>query len=202
MPNRDSKPKLIIFAGANGSGKTTAAQFLLPRLRIKEFVNADEIARGLSPLNPAGQALAAGRLVIKRTDEMIAKGESFAIETTLSGHHVEKIIARARQAGYRIEMHYIFCSDININLKRIKNRVKQGGHHVPAADVRRRYWRSLRNFWTIYQCLCDIITVYDTTSGNAAELFEWAEGPVVKVYDMVLGERFFTKVFEAVKNEH
>lgn len=131
--------KLIIFAGANGSGKTTVARAVLPKMKIKEFVNADEIARGLSPLNPTGQAVAAGRLVSKRIDELTAKGESFAIGTTLSGTAQIRKIRAAQKAGYSVEMHYIFCRDINLNIRRVKLRAKQGGHDVPVADIRRRY---------------------------------------------------------------
>ncbi len=191
-----TKPKLIIFAGANGSGKTTAAEHLLPRLKIKEFVNADEIARGLSPLNPAGQAVAAGKLVLSRTAGLIRKGGSFAIETTLSGGHLKKIIARAKAAGYAVEMHYIFCSDININLKRIKNRVRQGGHHVPAPDVRRRYWRSLRNF-EIYEALCDIMVLYDTTREGLKEFAMKKGDEDYLIYYPDLAERFLDRVKEA-----
>ena len=99
--------KLIIFAGANGSGKTTAAKELLPRIGVPEFVNADEIARGLSPFNPEGQTTQAGRLVLGRIDTLIRHGENFAYETTLSGLTQYRKLQHAKQAGYAIEMHYI-----------------------------------------------------------------------------------------------
>ncbi|MCB9990948.1 MAG: zeta toxin family protein [Rhodospirillales bacterium] len=195
------KPKLIIFAGANGSGKTTAAEYLLPRLRVKEFVNADEIARGLSPMNAGGQALAAGKLVLSRTDDLIVKGRSFAIETTLSGNHLKKIIKKAHDADYIIEMHYIFCADINLNLKRIKYRVQQGGHHVPADDVRRRYWRSLKN-WLVYKNMCDIMALYDTTAGNLVKFAHKTDGiEGFVIYDSDLAKRFSGRVIEA-RDDH
>lgn len=150
-------PKLIIFAGANGSGKTTVAKLFLPKIRVNEFINADEIARGLSPLNPAGQAVAAGRLVLKRLNDLLKSGKSFAFETTLAGHGYVKYIQRARDLGCAVEMHYIFCADINVNIQRVKQRVKQGGHDVPVVDIRRRYWRSLQNWLEPYKDICDII---------------------------------------------
>jgi predicted ABC-type ATPase len=196
-----SPPKLIIFAGANGSGKTTAAEYLLPRLKIKEFVNADEIARGLSPFNPVGQGLASGRLVLERMDKQLEKGDSFAIETTLSGNNVRKVIGKARAVGFSVEMHYIFCADINMNLRRIKYRVMQGGHHVPAEDVRRRYWRSLKNFVKIYIGLCDRIVIYDTTAGGLQVVAEKGSDIFFEEYNKALSDRFFEKALEAV-DEH
>lgn len=196
------KPKLIIFAGANGSGKTTAAEYLLPRLKITEFVNADEIARGLSPFNAAGQALAAGRLVLDRIDGLIKGGKSFAIETTLAGRSLARLIKQAEKFGYLVEMHYIFCGDLRVNMARIKNRVKQGGHHVPAPDVRRRYWRSLQNFSSIYSALCDKITLYDTTNGALASFASMDErGGSFYGRDIDKMAQFFDRITEAI-NEH
>ena len=191
-----TKPTLIIFAGANGSGKTTAAEYLLPKLKIKEFVNADEIARGLSPLNPTGQALSAGKLVLKRTKELMQKHISFAVETTLSGNHLKKIITEAKKQGYVVEMHYIFCADINMNLRRIKYRVQQGGHHVPADDVRRRYWRSLRNF-AIFNGMCDKMVLYDTTKGELEEFAKREKNDDFTIYNLDLAVRFSDRMQEA-----
>lgn len=186
-------PTLIIFAGSNGSGKTTAARLLLPKLKISKFVNADDVARGLSRFDPAEQALAAGRLVLSRTDDLIRSGESFAIETTLSGKTLEKLVKKAIAKNYTIEMHYIFCANIRINLNRIKNRVKQGGHHVPAEDVRRRYWRSLKNLISPYFDLCDTIVLYDTTEGFLTS-FGKKKGDVYIEYDSGLMIRFLEKL--------
>lgn len=195
------QPTLIIFAGANGSGKTTVAKLLLPKRRIKEFVNADEIARGLSPLNPTGQAVAAGRLVLKRTKELIAKRESFAIETTLSGNTLLQNIVLAQKAGYAVEMHYIFCADINVNIQRVKTRVKQGGHDVPAFDIRRRYWRSLRNYVRVFHEKCDKIAVYDTTAGALVEIADKDHRAHYVVFDDVLFQRFVVRLNEALDDE-
>lgn len=194
------KPTLIIFAGANGAGKTTVARLLLPKLKIREFVNADEIARGLSPLNPAGQAMRAGRLVLERIDGLIAQGESFAIETTLSGLSQVKKIEAAKEAGFKIELYYMFCRDINLNIRRVKLRAKQGGHDVPAADVRRRYRRSLYNLDNAYSSLCDKMYLYDTTGHRLVRFARCPDVHHIDVYDhdlLVL----FMNALEGAKGE-
>jgi predicted ABC-type ATPase len=194
-----SNPTLILFAGANGSGKTTAARYLLPREHILEFVNADEIARGLSPLNPSGQAVKAGRLVLERMRELIASRRSFAVETTLSGKGLAKYLRLAKEAGYQVEMNFLFCSDVRFNIQRIKRRVIQGGHHVPSDDVRRRYWRGLVNLYSVYGMLCDKITVYDATERKPEPFLMWAGTDVVTVYNSLLYDPFKEKVDDAFK---
>ncbi len=190
-------PKIIVISGANGCGKTTVARILLPLLKIKEFVNADEIARGLSPLNPTGQAITAGRLVHQRIDELIAKGESFAIETTLSGISQFNKLKIAKSEGYVVEMHYIFSSDINLNIRRVKLRVEQGGHDVPAKDIRRRYWRSLKNF-QMYNNICDKVAIYDTTEGRPIKFAERAEDKDFVILSDFYFVKFKNKLKEAV----
>lgn len=196
-----TKPTLIIFAAANGSGKTTVAKLILPKLKIREFVNADNIAFGLSPLNPTGQAVAAGRLVAKRIEELTAKRESFAIETTLSGNTLYPKLQKAKELGYSIEMYYIFSHDAEINIRRVEERVKQGGHGVPADDIRRRYWRSLQNLMAHYAHICDKIHFYDTGMAKPTCFGFSAEIGRIDVYNDDLYMRFIGKLIE-VKNEH
>lgn len=127
-------------------------------------MNADEIAKGLSPFNPAGQRVLAGKLLISRVDGLISKKENFAIETTLSGNTLMRVLISAKAQGYYIKMYYIYTNNVDINLKRIENRVRQGGHSVPIMDVRRRYKRSIQNFFNKYLSLCDMIGIYDGSS--------------------------------------
>ena len=159
------RPTLLILAGANGSGKTTIAERLIPHKRFKDFINADEIARGLSPFDPTSQRIEAGRITLQRQKDCINQNKSFAIETTLSGKSLAQLIKLAKQNNYQIQLMYIYISDIRVNLNRIKERVQQGGHAVPVKDAKRRYLRSLNNLFHIYYDLCDIISLYDNTEG-------------------------------------
>jgi len=165
MPRPRKSPTCLIIGGPNGAGKTTFAREFLPREGgIIHFVNADLIAAGLSPLKPTLAALRAGRLVLTELDRLADAGLDFALESTLSGQAYHERIMRWKAWGYRIEMVYLRLDSPEIALKRIAARVKEGGHNVPAADVRRRFVRSWQNFYTVYRPLCDICWLYDATS--------------------------------------
>ncbi|PZQ47871.1 MAG: zeta toxin [Micavibrio aeruginosavorus] len=156
-------PTLIIFAGANGSGKTTAAEEYLkqPDAPFTHFINTDEIARGLSPFDLDAASIPAARIFYQRFSEFIAEGKSFAIETTLSGVTHANLLKTAKQAGYFISMVYFYLPDPLLNVARVKLRVAQGGHDVAEENIKRRYKRSLYNLMNKYWDLCDIIQVYD-----------------------------------------
>jgi predicted ABC-type ATPase len=172
----DSKvPRCIIIAGPNGAGKTTFAREFLPReAGIVHFVNADLIAAGLSPLKPELAALAGGRLLLSELDRLAAARADFAFESTLSGLTYAKRMREWKAAGYRIEIVFLRLASVRLALRRIADRVRQGGHAVPAADVRRRFHRGWKNFETTYRALAAAWAVYD----NSAEEFQLVEeGP-------------------------
>jgi len=172
----DSKvPRCIIIAGPNGAGKTTFAREFLPReAGIVHFVNADLIAAGLSPLKPELAALAGGRLLLSELDRLAAARADFAFESTLSGQTYAKRMREWKAAGYRIEIVFLRLASVRLALRRIADRVRQGGHAVPAADVRRRFHRGWKNFETTYRALAAAWAVYD----NSAEEFQLVEeGP-------------------------
>ena len=154
-------PTLCIIGGCNGAGKTTLARELLPRMGLMRFLNADEIARGLSPLDPSLTAFKAGRILLEEARHLIATGASFAIESTLSGHTYLAMRRAAKTAGYHFILHYIVIGSAAQAMARVKLRVLQGGHHVPDEDVARRFERSTSHFLEDYLPLADEWTVWD-----------------------------------------
>lgn len=152
---------LCIIAGCNGAGKTTLARELLPRLGLMRFLNADEIARGLSPLDPSLSAFRAGRLLIEESRTLLANGESFAIESTLSGRTHVGLIQQARARGYHVVLHYIVIESAAHAVARVALRVKLGGHHVPDKDIYRRFVRSRQLFLNDYLPLADEWALWD-----------------------------------------
>lgn len=142
----------LILGGPNGSGKTTFAKKHLS-LHDVPFLNADEIAAHMSPGNVEAAALAAGRELIRRLDQAITDGIDFVLESTLSGLTLRQTIKRCLENGYEVKLYFIFLGSPDQNIERIKVRVSKGGHHIPDEDVRRRYVRSLANFWQTYRML-------------------------------------------------
>lgn len=139
-----STPTIYLIAGCNGAGKTTFAREFLPKeVKCLRFLNADEIARGLSPLKPSAGAIRAARLLLTQADEHLRRRETFALESTLSGKTYIRFLQRARKLGYEIELHYLWLSSPAQAIARVRQRVRQGGHHVPAGDIRLRFKRSL-----------------------------------------------------------
>ena len=167
-----NSPRCIIIAGPNGAGKTTFAREFLPKdAGVIHFVNADLLAAGLSPLKPDLATLSAGRLFLGELDRLARSRQDFAFESTLSGLTYLSRIKRWKAAGYRIEIAFLRVSSVPLLLRRITARVKQGGHHVPRADVLRRFVRGWENFEAAYKPLADAWGVYDN-SGDSPILLE------------------------------
>lgn len=157
------KPVLCIIGGCNGAGKTTLARELLPRMGIRRFLNADEIARGLSPLEPSLCAFKAGRLLLEEMRALMAARSSFALESTLSGKTYVAMLREAREQGYHVVLHYIMIGSPSQAVDRVALRVVLGGHHVPEDDVRRRFERSRKHFLEDYLPLADEWVLWDNT---------------------------------------
>jgi len=149
-------PNLYIVAGCNGAGKTTASYTVLPELfDCQEFVNADNIAAGISPFNPESVAVAAGRIMLQRIDELMNVGVDFAIETTLSTKSYVSLIKEAKSKDYEVTLLYFWLNSPQTAVKRVAKRVSQGGHHIPDDVIFRRYYRGINNLLHLYIPICD-----------------------------------------------
>jgi len=157
--------EVILIGGPNGAGKTTAAKWLLPKtLGIKEFVNGDEIARGLSPFNPDGSAVLAARLMLARIRDLVRAGESFAFETTCAGRGHAQFLSQCRRAGYRVTVIFLWLPTAAMAQARVAQRVREGGHNVAGPVVQRRFVTGLRNLRQLYLPLADSALIYDNAS--------------------------------------
>ena len=169
--------KVIIIAGPNGAGKTTFAREFLPNeAGCPQFLNADLIAAGLAPFAPESAALPAARLMLAELERHFQTGQSFAFETTLSGRAYLRHIARWRAAGYRVELIFLRLTSADDAVARVAQRVKQGGHHIPEAVIRRRFAAGLDNLSRHYAPAVDAWALYDN-SGEEPILLNWSEAP-------------------------
>ena len=160
-------PSLYIIAGPNGAGKTTFIKRFAPReLALLDFINADEIARGLSPFVPERALLEAGRLVLTRFRQFVTDGRDFVLETTLSGRTYRNLFADARRAGYSVQLDFLMLPTVEHSQRRVARRVLSGGHNVPDADLRRRFAVSLRNLFTLYRPVLDYWRLHAATVGR------------------------------------
>ena len=156
---------LYIIAGCNGAGKTTASFTILPEIwHCREFVNADEIARGLSPLNPDSVAMQAGRIMLERIDELLERGQSFSIETTQATRSYVQLVKRAQASGYTVTLLFFWLNSPEVAIQRVAKRVSEGGHNIPIDVIRRRYRLGLSNFFNLYKDLVDTWALVDNAS--------------------------------------
>ena len=160
------QPILYIIAGCNGAGKTTASMTVLPAiLDCQEFVNADEIAKGLSPFKPEEMAIEAGRLMLERISSLMKKKATFAIETTLATKSYRNLVLQAQREGYKVVLLYFWLPSPEMAEQRVASRVAAGGHNIAHEVIHRRYWLGLRNLFEIFAPIVDLWSLYDNTNG-------------------------------------
>jgi predicted ABC-type ATPase len=158
---------IFVIGGPNGAGKSTLAPLLLrDRLHLRDFVNADTIALGLSAFSPESAAIEAGRVMLKRLDELAAQPTSFAFETTLATRSYAPRLARWQKAGFTIHVIFLWLRDVELAIKRVETRVRMGGHAIEPETIRRRYRRGLDNFKKLYQPVADRWAVIENTDTN------------------------------------
>ncbi len=149
-------PKLYIIGGCNGAGKTTASYTILPEiLDCREFVNADNIAAGLSPFNPESVAIESGRIMLKRISELLDEGVDFAFETTLATRSYVSLIKDAQRRGYEVSLLFFWLNSPAMAFERVAKRVSEGGHNIPVDVIERRYHRGIKNLIDLYILICD-----------------------------------------------
>ena len=161
--------RLFIISGCNGAGKTTASYTILPDiLNCDEFVNADEIAKGLSPFHPESASIQAGKLMLERITKLISKDKDFAFETTLATKSYRNLIVSAKEKGYQVTLLFFWLRSQDLAVKRVETRVKEGGHNIPENVIRRRYENGLNNFFNIFESIVDNWILID----NSGEPYE------------------------------
>ena len=155
-------PNLYIISGCNGAGKTTASYTILPEiLNCMEFVNADNIAAGLSPSDPESVAFESGRIMLHRIHELMSARVDFAFETTLASRSYVSQVKQAQLMGYQVSLLYFWLGSAELAIERVASRVSKGGHHIPANVIERRYYRGIYNLYKLYMPVCDEWTVIE-----------------------------------------
>lgn len=178
-------PNLYIISGCNGAGKTTASYSVLPdMLDCREFVNADEIARGLSPFQPDKVAIEAGRIMLNRIHELISQKEDFAFETTLSTRSYRNFVKEAQLNGYFVTLVYFWLNSVDLAIERVRKRVLAGGHDIPENTIRRRYGSGIQNLSKIYMPICDYWLIFDNSEHPSVMIAEGIKNADTKVYSL------------------
>jgi predicted ABC-type ATPase len=187
IPNH---PTCYVIGGPNGAGKTTFAMRYLPRVaHCVEFVNADAIARGLSPLNETSVQVEAGRIFLRRIDELIQDRVDFSFETTLSGRAYARLFRRLQEAGFAVILFYLWIPGVAFSAERVASRVANGGHGIPPDAINRRYLKSLRNLFRLYIPLAQRTIIFDNSDEKATLVAEFQ--PSSK---RILNETLFTRI--------
>ena len=181
MPEPDP-PRVVIMAGSNGAGKTTASRLVLQgALGVDEYVNADAIARGLSAFTPERAALAAGRIMLKRLGELADQRGNFAFETTLASRSFAPWLRKLIATGYQFHLIYLWLPDPEMSVTRVKHRVKSGGHHVAPDVVRQRYQAGLRNFFELYAPISTSWGLFDNSQNPVPAVIAQGQGVAVEL---------------------
>lgn len=183
MARPPAAPRVIVFAGPNGAGKTTYAESILSAMGMQTFVNADFIARGLSGRNANAAAMAAGRVMLRRLHELALAKADFAFETTLASRSFAPFLRLLKVQGYKVAVFYFALRSAGLALRRVKMRVKLGGHDIERDTVLRRYERSLANFFDLYRPLADEWSVFDNSLDGSARLIATYHGGQLTIED-------------------
>lgn len=177
---------LFIIAGCNGAGKTTASFTILPEiLDCKEFVNADEIAKGISPFQPEKVAFEAGRIMLNRINELLKGKENFAFETTLATKSYKEKITTAHENGFTTSLLFFWLKNIDLAKERVKTRVLEGGHNIEPAIIERRYQNGIINLFDIYIPLVNETFIFDNSEGKQEPIVNYLKGNETQLFNNI-----------------
>ena len=175
---------LFIIAGCNGAGKTTASFTILPEIiSCKEFVNADEIAKGLSPFQPETVAFEAGRIMLNRVNELLKGGDTFAFETTLSTKSHKNKVLEAKEKGYTTTLLFFWLQNVELAKERVKMRVQEGGHNIEDDVIERRYYKGIQNLFNIFLPIVDGALLFDNSFGKHELIAQKTIDGIIAVMD-------------------
>jgi predicted ABC-type ATPase len=175
---------IYVIAGCNGAGKTTASHTILPEiLHCREFINADEIAKGLSPFEPEKVAIEAGRIMLERIDALIASGTELAFETTLATKSHAPRLKRAQKQGYLVTLLFFWLRDVELAKERVHIRVSEGGHNVADDVIERRYYAGIKNMFNVYTPVCDNLMLLDNSNNTPNFVMQQVKGNAPLILD-------------------
>ena len=184
-----ASPRVVVLGGPNGAGKSTFADvYFRDNPWLEHFVNADEIARGLSAFHPEKVAMEAGKMALKRIHKLAADNAIFAFETTLASRSFEPFLTRLIKNGYEVRVIYLWLSSVDAAIERVRDRVREGGHSIPEDVIHRRYWSGLRNFFELYRPLAFSWSFYDNSNLGVSKLI--ASGNREHSIEVFLPERW------------
>lgn len=175
---------LYFIAGCNGAGKTTASYTVLPEvLQCREFVNADEIAKGLSPFNPENVAIEAGRLMLERIKDLLKAEVTFSLETTLATKSYKNLVTKAQLKGYKVKLIFFWLDSPETAIQRVAQRVNEGGHNIPNDTIIRRYYAGITNLFSLYMNNVDYWLLIDNTAGTCDYVAEGGKETNVIIFN-------------------
>jgi predicted ABC-type ATPase len=178
---------LYVISGCNGAGKTTASYSVLPdMLNCREFVNADEIAKGLSPFQPEKVAIEAGRIMLDRIKELINQDVDFAFETTLAAKSYVQFIKAAQSKGYFVTLIYFWLNSPELAVERVRTRVNSGGHNIPESIIYRRYHAGIENLSKLYTPICDYWLIIDNSEPPSQVIAEGFKTEIIEINDQII----------------
>lgn len=182
---------LYIIAGCNGAGKTTASFTILPEiLNCKEFVNADEIAKGLSPFQPEKVSFEAGRIMLNRINELLETNQNFAFETTLATKSYKSKIIKAKKENYNVTLLFFWLETVDLAIERVRTRVIEGGHNIETEVIKRRYINGIKNLFEIYLEIADEVLIFDNSFGAPELIAEKSFETEMKILSNTKFENF------------